>query len=57
MTDKELDVGMKVRLYGFEVWKVAQCYLDMRNGSMLWEIRRGACRKVVSASSLKPYRV
>lgn len=57
MEDRELDIGMKVRLYGFEVWTIDQCYLDfLSRGAMLWGIRRGACQKIVKASSLRPYK-
>lgn len=55
MTDRELDIGMKVRLYGFEVWKVVGCGLNFRN-EMLWEIQRGCIKKYTLASSLVPYR-
>ena len=57
MTDKDLDVGMKVRLHGYEVWKVTRCCLNFsRGGEMVWEIKRGCVTKIVPASSLVPYR-
>lgn len=56
MTDRDLDIGKKVRLYGYEVWTVTRCFLNFSQwGEMVWEISRGCCRKLVKASSLVPY--
>lgn len=56
MTDRELDIGMKVRLHGYEVWKVVGCALNFsQGGKMVWEIQRGCIKRYVPASSLVPY--